>query len=241
MAGFRTHITTSTILGIGYGATGYSLGMPWETSLLATGLCSVSGMLPDLDSDSGIPVREMFSFSAAVIPLLMIDRFEHLHMSQELMVLVGGLIYLFVRFVVARWFKQYTVHRGMWHSIPAAFVALLLAFLICSCEDIYLRAFKSFAVFLGFVSHLVLDEIYSFEIRQGKLRIKNSFGTALKFWSKKGLWPNVSTYGKLLILLGIAVGDPWLMQHWEEPSLDVPHTANQWLNDLLEERDRLFR
>ena len=54
MPGFKVHITASTMLGAAYGTTaciGYD--QPLETSLLAAGLCSVSGMLPDLDSGPG--------------------------------------------------------------------------------------------------------------------------------------------------------------------------------------------
>ena len=84
MAGFKTHITTSTVLGIGYGAAGYLFyQMPVETCLLAGGMCSVSGMIPDLDSDSGVPVRETVSLVAAVTPMLMIDRFQHMNWSNE--------------------------------------------------------------------------------------------------------------------------------------------------------------
>ena len=43
---------------------------------VAGGLCSASGMLPDLDSESGVPRREIIAFTAAVMPLLMFDRFQ---------------------------------------------------------------------------------------------------------------------------------------------------------------------
>ncbi|MCE9545263.1 MAG: hypothetical protein K8T25_07070 [Planctomycetia bacterium] len=72
MAGFRTHIATSTVLGIGYGAVGAMYlprvegEIPLANCLLAAGLCSVSGMLPDLDSDTGVPIREVMALSAAV-------------------------------------------------------------------------------------------------------------------------------------------------------------------------------
>ena len=73
MAGFKTHISVSGMIGIGYGAAGLLL---WEmqpaTCVLAGGLCCVSGMLPDLDSDSGIPLRESLSLGAAVVPMMMI-------------------------------------------------------------------------------------------------------------------------------------------------------------------------
>ncbi|MBN2292690.1 MAG: metal-dependent hydrolase, partial [Pirellulales bacterium] len=69
MAGFRTHITISSLAGVGYGVGANLLfDMPIPTCLLAGGLCSVSGMLPDIDSDSGVPLRESLAFAAAVVP-----------------------------------------------------------------------------------------------------------------------------------------------------------------------------
>ncbi|MCE9552832.1 MAG: metal-dependent hydrolase, partial [Planctomycetes bacterium] len=85
MAGFRTHIAVSTTLGVGYGAAGVFLlpahaggELPLATCALAAGLCSVSGMLPDLDSDSGVPIRETMTLAAAVVPMLLMRRFAHM-------------------------------------------------------------------------------------------------------------------------------------------------------------------
>ena len=75
MAGFKMHISTSTVVGIGYGAAGhFLLGMDLPVAAVSAGLCSIAGILPDLDSDSGKPVRELTAFSAAVIPMLMMER-----------------------------------------------------------------------------------------------------------------------------------------------------------------------
>ena len=149
--------------------------------MVAGALCSVAGMLPDLDHNSGIPLREMLAFVAVLIPMLMIPRFESLGMTPETMVFVAGLMYVFIRFFVGHIFRQYTTHRGMWHSIPAALIAGMLTFLICLSPDLNARMFKSWAVVLGFVSHLALDELYSVDFR-GR-RLKRSSGTALKFLS----------------------------------------------------------
>src|SRR3954468_15162423 len=112
MAGFHTHITVSTLTGIGYGVWGFHCGAPIETSVLAGALCSVSGMLPDLDSDSGRPVQEISAFAAAVVPMLMLERFSTLGWSHEMMALAGAGIYASIRFGAAEIFKRYTVHRG---------------------------------------------------------------------------------------------------------------------------------
>lgn len=220
MAGFKTHITTSTILGVGYGVAGafwfrQTTGeVPVPSCVLAAGLCGVSGMLPDLDSDSGIPLRETVAFGAAVIPMLMMDRFRHLGMSHESMVLAGGLLYLLVRFGLAKLLKKYTVHRGMFHSVPALLIAGLLGFIICSCDDDVVRYYRAGAVMVGFGSHLLLDELYSIEWYRGRFRLKKSFGTAIKLWGNSWL-ANIGTYLKLAVLVLVAFGDPIVMQQLE--------------------------
>src|ERR1700722_15892323 len=94
MAGFKTHITTSTALGIGYGATALTCyDVPLPASIMAAGLCGVSGMLPDLDSASGVPKRESIAFAAAVVPLLLAERFKRMGMEPEYIVIAGGAVY----------------------------------------------------------------------------------------------------------------------------------------------------
>jgi len=207
MAGFKTHITTSTILGVGYGTAGLLVyNVHPATCMLAGGLCSVSGMLPDLDSDSGVPLRESIAFAAAVIPMLLIDRLQQEGMSAESIVLTGAIIYIAIRFGVAELIKRYTVHRGMWHSIPAAAIACLMAFMLCTCDHMGHRLFKTGAVMIGFMSHLLLDELYSIEWKRGQIRMKRSFGTAVKFWSKN-TWANISTYVKLAAMAALVFAE----------------------------------
>jgi hypothetical protein len=232
MAGFQTHISVSTTTGIAYGVWGHQCGVPLETCLLAGGLCSVSGMLPDLDSDSGRPVQEMTAFAAAVIPMLMLERFQNFGWPRETMVLAGAAIYAVIRFGVAEVFKRYTVHRGMWHSIPACLACGLLAFAVVAGEDLAVRLFKAGAVSLGFFSHLVIDELWSLRLQRGRLNVKRSLGTALKFFGND-TWANVSVYGKLILLALLAVGDPMLMNHFGYEVRFGPHTAQHVLDEAL--------
>ncbi|MEM6365494.1 MAG: metal-dependent hydrolase [Planctomycetota bacterium] len=207
MADFKTHITASTIVGVAYGYWGVrDQGMSLESGLLAGGLCSVAGMLPDLDSDSGVPLRETSMFAAAIVPMLMIERFRDLELTHEAMALAAMLIYIAIRFVAFEFFKRYTVHRGMWHSIPAAVSAGLLAYLVMPCPSEAVRVYKSLAVFIGFMVHLILDELWSLGFIQGRFRVKKSFGTALKFFGNK-FWANVSVYAKLALLVYLAYTD----------------------------------
>ncbi|MBI1901672.1 MAG: metal-dependent hydrolase [Planctomycetia bacterium] len=210
MAGFKTHITVSTALGLAGGAAAYAgFGVPLDQCLLGAGLCSVSGMLPDIDSDSGVPLRESLAFGAAVVPMLLVDRLRQMGLSTDGIVLVASGIYLAIRFGFGKFLKQYTVHRGMFHSIPAAIIFAELAFLMCDCPQTSHRLFKAGAVLAGFMSHLVLDEIWAIDLRRG--RVKKSFGTAVKLFSSSH-WANVSTYGKLILLTMLCVGEPTLMK-----------------------------
>lgn len=215
MAGFRMHVTTSTVLGCGYAGAGYALyDMPPETALVAGALCGFSGMLPDLDSDYGVPLRETMAFTAAVAPMLLVGRFQTLALSHDAMVLVAISMYLFVRFGITKMIRKYTVHRGMFHSIPAGLVFAGIAFLICGTSPIDIRCYKAGGVLAGFMSHLLLDEIYSIEFKSGRWRIKRSFGTAMKVWGDDR-WANFSTYAKLVIVGMMILGEPTVLERLE--------------------------
>lgn len=228
MAGFKSHLTGSTLCGIGYGVAGFAFGVPWPTCAVAGLACSVSGMLPDLDSASGRPAREILCLLAAVVPALMIPRFHELGLRHEQAVLAIAVSYLFIRFVVGAIFRKYTVHRGMWHSIPAAAVAGLLAFILVHGDCLEIRLYKACSVVLGFLCHLVMDEIWSVDVRHGIPRFKSSFGTALKFYTTLSLWSNVATYGKLLALLAFVVCDPYLMNQIGVEQGELPQSAQAW-------------
>lgn len=226
-------MTVSTSTGVLLAIAGNQAGMPWTTSLVAGGLCSVSGMLPDLDSDSGRPLREATTLGAAVVPMLMVHRFQKLQLDHEEMVLAAGLVYITIRFFLAEIFRRYTVHRGMWHSVPAAAIVGMFAFLVMSSDDMSVRVFKTSAVVLGFLSHLILDELWSIDFKRGKYTFKKSFGTAMKLWGNNR-WANFVTYTKLAIISFLVYQDEGFMARFGYENPDVPHTARQLLNVLME-------
>lgn len=204
MAGFQTHISVSTAVGVGYGCwVHYQFGLPWTTASVAGGLCSIAGMLPDLDSDSGVPAREMISFTAAIVPMLLINRLQQSGLTLEQMILAGAPAYLLIRFGFGTLLKHVTVHRGMFHSIPAMVLAGLVTFLISDAGNPTARTLKAIAVSLGFLSHLVLDEIWSVQVSVTGSKLKSSSGTALKFFGPK-MGANVVCWG-LTLLAGFTV------------------------------------
>jgi membrane-bound metal-dependent hydrolase YbcI (DUF457 family) len=204
MAGFRTHITVSSVLGIAYGGAAVQpLGFSTEAAVLAAGITAVGGMLPDLDSDSGTPIREMFGLTAVLVPVMFVARFRNMGVSQEgvLATLLFG--YVIIRYGVANVFKRLTVHRGMYHSIPAMLIAGLCVYLAYDSNDRNVRLLLGCGVMLGFLSHLVLDEIYSVDWRGMTPKLKSSAGTAFKFGSSS-VFATATCYtilGGLLYLL----------------------------------------
>lgn len=229
MANFQKHLLTSGALGIAYGTVGHThFGFPLPSCMLSAGLCTVAGLLPDLDSDHAVILRESLAFTAAVAPMLMLDRMRELGLPQETIVLSSGLIYIIIRFGLGELLKRFTVHRGMWHSLPAAGIAGLLIYYLCACPDTNIRLFKSGSVVLGYCWHLVLDEVFAFETTRGRLRVKKSFGTALKFLSPNAA-ANVIVYAQLAAAIALVVQDPPLdrlhapLQHLSYPQ---PHEAH---------------
>ena len=240
MADFKTHITVSSICGAIYGFAGYRAGVPWESCIIAGGLCSVSGMLPDLDSDSGVPLREAVALSSAVVPMLLVDRLQRIGCTHEMMILFTGIVYIFIRFGIAEIFRRYTVHRGMWHSIPAAITCGMIAFMLCSCENMSVRLFQSLAVVIGFMSHLILDEMWSIDFKRGGYYFKSSFGTALKLWGKERI-PNFIAYSIMLFFGFLVYNDDGFMKRFGYQQPDAPHTAVQVVQDLLNDTQSWFK
>ena len=218
MPGFKIHITASTILGVGYGVGGALFyDVPLPTAALATTLCSVSGMLPDLDSGPGRPMHESICFAAAAVPMAMADRFRHMGWTHETIILLGAATYLFIRFVLYNMLKHMTVHRGIFHSFPVMFIFAQLAFLICSTGDLTMRYYKAGAIVVGFFSHLLLDEIWSIDFRH--FRLKSSFGTAIKFWADSR-WATCVAYLILAVTTLATLYDPiWATAGSEEQEL----------------------
>jgi hypothetical protein len=205
--GFREHIIGSGIVGTAYGVTAWYVGgLPPLTCALAAGLCTAAGMLPDLDSDAGDPLRESVGFVAAIVPVMMLPRVAQYSPSLEALIIAGSAVYLALRFGLAWLLNTYSVHRGMFHSVPAALIAGIAVFLAFNSQDAMHRYFMAGAAVLGYLVHLVLDEIWA--VRQGLFgpKVKKAFGTAMKFHGPEA-WANIVTYLIVIVLGAVAAHD----------------------------------
>ena len=213
MASFSGHITTSALCGAAYGAVAaLHWELDWGLVFLGAGLTTLGGMLPDLDSDSGVPVRELSSLAATVTPILLLPRLRPLGLTSEQTLVVLAGIYLFIRYVLAEGFKRLSVHRGMYHSIPAMFIAGLVVFLLYDNGDLRLRVYLAFGTMLGFLSHLILDEVCAVDLNGVVPRLNAFAGSALKLTSKS--W--VATGITYMILIALAYS-AWLTTEMKPP------------------------
>jgi hypothetical protein len=201
MASYKGHLAFSASLGFVYGGLAHrQLDFDPATAAVGAALTTVGGLLPDLDSDSGVPVRELFSLAAVLVPLLLLRRLINAHFSdEELFVYLGGL-YVIIRFGLSRIFKYFTVHRGMYHSIPAMLIAGLVVYLCYHHPQLRTRLFLAVGVMIGFLSHLVLDEMCSIDFHGLTIKLNKYAGSAVKFFSPS-FFGTVTAY---LILAGLS-------------------------------------
>jgi hypothetical protein len=222
MASYRGHLMLSAPLGAAYG--GFGLLRPefdWGPIVLAAGLTTVGGLLPDLDSDSGVPVRELFGITAAATAVMVLHPLLLRGLPLEQALVFMGAAYFFVRYVLSAVFCRWTVHRGMFHSFPAMLIAGLIVYLGYPGRDYVLRLYLGGGVMVGFLSHLILDELCAVDFMGVRVRFNKFAGSALKFASPS--WSaTLSTYALLGALAFLAFqGVPgWLHlpDNWQRPT-----------------------
>jgi hypothetical protein len=164
---------------------------------------------------------------------MLITRFLSYNFTQETLILAGATIYVAIRFGLSHFLRHYTVHRGMFHSIPSMAIFGEMTYLLFYGESMFVRLFMVAAVCLGFFSHLLLDEIYSVEW-DGRPHLKNSFGTALKFVGRDW-WPNFTCYTKLAAMTFLVMNDPSVIhQIYTGQGQDVAKNLGQAVKDRFD-------
>lgn len=185
MANFKTHISVAAALS-GCLATGFlavRIAEPQDVWLYFA-MGTLGGILPDIDANNSIPGRMLFSFFAMVLAFLTLFSKANVYSIVELSIL-WIVTYVVVRYLIFQMFAKLTVHRGIFHSILAAlffcFLTTNIVYYLFSLNILNAWTCGLF-VFIGYIIHLSLDEIYSVNLID--IKIKKSFGTALKIISR---------------------------------------------------------
>lgn len=190
MANFKTHLSTGIILGIICAtiAVVYGVTSQWTLLALLIFAVGVGSFLPDVDSDSSVPFRIVF-YALGITFAIFAIFWTIAHYPNQLLFIIGLPLatFIIVRFVLGSIFKKFTHHRGIFHSIPMAIVVTLSTLLVLQNYSHFTNSEQillSIAIGIGFIGHLILDEIYAATNFNGKKFHPNkNLGSAIKLWS----------------------------------------------------------
>ena len=210
MAGYKAHMAFGMVIAAGWTfiVITVSLVSVWFLPLIFVATV-VGAFLPDLDSDTSVLLKILliiFSvLGSAVAGWIVFNQEDSSWLRLGGMSAFSG---LFIYYGIGGIFKKLTNHRGIFHSIPAVLLSAMLTLTLLNQIDLDLniKMMVSMGVGLGYLCHLILDELNSTVNLGGIPFIPNkSIGTALKLYSKN--WK---------ISLGVYVITGWLLfQNWE--------------------------
>lgn len=181
MANFNTHLSSAAVVSGLLSTLCLQVGfVNSDNAMVLILIGTIGGILPDIDLHYSYPSRIIFSVLGIIAALFWVVSEENSRSVVELW-LVGLAIYLLTRYGIWRVFNLYTKHRGAIHSVAAAALSGLattaISYQVFDKSD-FLSWLMGFFMFCGFILHLLLDELYSVDFMNR--RIKRSFGTALK-------------------------------------------------------------
>src|SRR5262245_27124097 len=172
MANFPTHIAIGTVVSGALATVTAAADMVAPENIVAVTLAGVLGsVLPDIDLKDSRPARAMFSGLEVFFSFAVLFSLERKYPIAEMLILWIGTL-LFVRYVAKEVFARFSYHRGVWHSILAlVFCSLITAWvygkLLQRDEGVAWLAAGFMAV--GFLTHLILDEIYSVDVMDTRI------------------------------------------------------------------------
>lgn len=193
MANFPTHIAVGTIVSGALATVTVATDLVAPENIVAVTLAGVLGsVLPDIDLEDSRPGRAMFAGLGVFFSFAVLFSLERKYSIAEMLVLWLGTL-LVVRYVAKEIFFRISYHRGVWHSILAmVFCAFVTAWVFSNLlgRDDGVAWLAAGFMAIGFLTHLVLDELYSVDVMD--TRIKASFGTALKLYDHRRLGHSVA-------------------------------------------------
>ena len=181
MANFATHIGVGTVVSGALATITLAADVIAPEHLVAVTLVGVLGsILPDIDLKDSRASRALFSGLAVFFSFCVLFSNASNYSIAELWLLWLG-SFLLVRYAVEAAFHRFSYHRGIWHSITGAlffwFLTAIVFYNIMGLHEGVAWLAGGF-MFIGYITHLVLDEIYSVNLI-GQ-RLKRSFGSAMK-------------------------------------------------------------
>ena len=199
MANFNMHLNSAAIVsGISAATLASEHMIDMKTAFYCFFAGIFGGILPDVDHNNAIPVRIIQFILSNLVAFLVVYNYLSELKILEIVGLWLGIYGLFE--IVFFLFKKFTTHRGIIHSIPMGILFGFITILFLK-NILHFALIKSYYIgifiFIGYLTHLLLDEIYSVDLTGN--RIKKSFGSALKLFSKNKII-NLVVYSLIIFL-----------------------------------------
>jgi len=201
VASFAQHVNTAVVIsGITIAPLYSSSLIDINQSLALLFFGMIGGILPDIDLENSKPIQITSSILSIFIPLLAIlTLLQSLSISK--MLFIWFLSSLLLHFIIFKILLHFTIHRGVIHSIPMGLLfahsITIVFYNILDFEELFSLLCGLF-LFIGFIIHLVLDEIVS--LNAFGMSFKKSLGSALKFYDSNNLTGSVLLYISIIIL-----------------------------------------
>jgi hypothetical protein len=225
MANFKTHIQIGTVSSIittvsipfiyklsEHNILNFNINFNWNilTLIIAFFLGIFSSLLPDIDLKHS-KISQYFTKTLYIIfPVLFLhythnnqyflSYFYKIENFQLLYFCVLMFLGLILAYTINTIFFFTMKHRGLVHSIPFALVLSILNFEFFKFINNYININPldiSLIFFIGYIVHLTLDEIYSVDLKNR--RLKSSFGSALSLFKIRNIFGTIFLY--LIIFL----------------------------------------
>jgi len=235
MANFATHVGVGTIVSGALATITLAADVIAPDNLVAVTLAGVLGsVLPDIDLKDSRASRALFSGLAVFFSFCVLFMNAAQYSIAELWLLWLG-SFLLVRYAAEALFHRFSYHRGIWHSIVAGlfwwFLTAIVFYYILGTHEGVAWLAGGF-MFIGYLTHLLLDEIYSVNLLDQ--RLKRSFGSAMKLFDarKPGESATIAALAVILFLLAPP----------SKPFVEGISSKQLWsgLNDRLLPRDDWF-
>ena len=196
MAGFRTHIVFGGLWGAAAGGAAFLAGWCNAVQSATLGVLGMIGAaLPDIDGKNARPRQILLGLLGVGVPVLLAGHYLPRDLTNEALFcwMIG--IYVVIRYGADFFLSRFSRHRGAFHSIPAAILAGEAVFLIFPDSALQVRFAFALAAAGGYLSHLLLDELWSWNF-VGATE-KKSAGSAFT-------WRTDSAAGTVCLYLAVA-------------------------------------
>ena len=200
MANFKTHVTVAAVVGLISSLGAHLSGISVTNTMSLAFICTCGGILPDIDSQNSTS-RTLIYNIIGIISFIFILFITLKYLGILLSLFLSLIIYCFIVYPIKEVIGKFCVHRGIVHSIPMGLIlSLLLTFIFyLITKDEIISWLSGIFLFLGYLVHVILDEIYSVDLSGA--RLKKSFGTACTLFSSN----NIIGYLVMYTILVVAI------------------------------------